>query len=193
MLKIVCLFVCLFVIRESLSVSLVFVGWKIGLVFRLSDGTQVWCPVVDLVPRCCSSAENERGRGGGGTKRKKKLWVQGLFVARARCEGQGNMLLCTSTVATVSARKKTHHNGTMVRGKVPQIRNRYSHFPAPYIFVPPFATRIAGRPFFFPKPPPRKVTPCETLRGRERPTPTSWGNEGGDEASGRGWERYCLD
>ena len=60
--------VCLFVIRDvslCLSVSLVFVGWKIGLVFRLSDGTLVWCPAVDLVPRCCSSAEHERGRGGG--------------------------------------------------------------------------------------------------------------------------------
>ena len=66
--------VCLFVIRDvslCLSVSLVFVGWKIGLVFRLSDGTLV-CPVADLVPRCCSSAEHDRGRGWGGNQKQKK-------------------------------------------------------------------------------------------------------------------------
>ena len=74
----------------SLSVSVVFVGWKIGLVFRLSDGTQVWCPVVDLVPRCCSSAEHDRGREGVEYQKQKKVVGSGVVVlAHARYEGQG--------------------------------------------------------------------------------------------------------
>ena len=82
----------MFVIRESLSVSLVFVGWKIGLVFRLSDGTQVWCPVVDLVPRCCSSAEHDRGREGVEYQKQKKVVGSGVVVlAHARYEGQGSL------------------------------------------------------------------------------------------------------
>ena len=60
--------VSLFVIREEprcLSVSLClprFCWLEVGPVFRLSDGTLV-CPVVDLVPRCCTSAEHDCGKG----------------------------------------------------------------------------------------------------------------------------------
>ena len=61
-LKFVCNPRCLSV---SLCVSLVFVGWKIGLVFRLSDGTLV-CPVADLVPRCCSRVPRTSVEGMGG-------------------------------------------------------------------------------------------------------------------------------
>ena len=70
--------VCLFVIRDvslCLSVSLVFVGWKIGLVFRLSDGTLV-CPVADLVPLCCSRVQ--RTSVEGEPKAKKKVVGSGV-------------------------------------------------------------------------------------------------------------------
>ena len=85
----------MFVIRDvslCLSVSLVFVGWKIGLVFRLSDGTLV-CPEADLVLSCCSSAENDRGREEREEyqKQKKKVVGSGVVVlAHARYEGQGS-------------------------------------------------------------------------------------------------------
>ena len=67
----------------SLSVSVVFVGWKIGLVFRLSDGTLV-CPVADLVPRCCSRVPRTsvEGKGGGYQKQKK---VVGSGVVCCSC------------------------------------------------------------------------------------------------------------
>ena len=133
----------------------------------------------------------------GEPKAKKKLWVQGLFVAHARYEGQGNMLLCTSTVATVNAREKTHLSGTMVRGKVPQSRTDIFISPLHICSFPRFAKRIAGRPFFsrdffFPNRRAKNNAQRNTERSREA-DPDQRGNEGGDEASGRGWERYCLD
>ena len=143
--------VCLFVIRDvslCLSVSLVFVGWKIGLVFRLSDGTLV-CPVADLVPRCCSSAEHDRGRGWGGTKSKKKVVGSGFVVlAHARYEGQGiqgnkmtiEKLAEEIRVAFPNVPQKTFTSGFII-----------FHFPAPYMFVPPIRDANCGSPILFPR------------------------------------------
>ena len=70
------LFVCnpRVTLSVSVSVSFLLAGGRsptVGLVFRISDGTLV-CLVTDLVPRCCSSAEHERGREGGGNQKQKK-------------------------------------------------------------------------------------------------------------------------
>ena len=80
---------------ESVSVSHSFLtGSRTGL---WSLGTLWWCaPLPDLVPRCCTSAENERGRWGEeNQKQKKKVVGSGVVVlAHARCdEGQGSILL----------------------------------------------------------------------------------------------------
>ena len=77
----------------SLCVSLDFVGWKIGLVFRLSDGTLVWCPVADnlslVVVRVPSTIVE--GDGGENQKQKKVVGSGVVVLAHARREGQGNL------------------------------------------------------------------------------------------------------
>ena len=116
--------------------------------------------------------EGEEGK----PKAKKKVVGSGVVVlAHARYEGQGMMI------------KLKWEEKTILLLSFKNIRSllswTHSHFPAQYLFVPPIRDAICGSPFLFPRillpeTAARKITPSETLRDRERPTPTSGGTRG---------------